>query len=65
MSADLDPALEAWVAEVTGATRLTVHRGVGGASRAGHAIDAVQRDGNVVELWLRSDPGFGPQSATA
>ncbi len=64
MSADLDPALEAWVAEATGATRLTVHRGVGGASRAGHAIDAEQADGSVVELWLRSDPGFGPQSAT-
>jgi aminoglycoside phosphotransferase (APT) family kinase protein len=61
---DLDPALEAWVAEVTGASRLTVHRGVGGASRAGHAIDAQFPDGSVVELWLRSDPGFGPQSDT-
>ncbi len=61
---DLDPALEAWVVEVTGASRLTVHRGVGGASRAGHAIDAHFPDGSVVELWLRSDPGFGPQSNT-
>ena len=61
---DLDPALEAWVIEVTGASRLTVHRGVGGASRAGHAIDAHFPDGSVVELWLRSDPGFGPQSTT-
>jgi aminoglycoside phosphotransferase (APT) family kinase protein len=64
MSADLDPALEAWVAEVTGATRVTVQRGVGGASRAGHAVDAVLPDGTVAELWLRSDPGFGPQSQT-
>jgi aminoglycoside phosphotransferase (APT) family kinase protein len=61
---DLDPALEAWVAEVTGATRLTVHRGVGGASRAGHAVDAELADGTVAALWLRSDPGFGPQSKT-
>jgi aminoglycoside phosphotransferase (APT) family kinase protein len=61
---DLDPALEAWVAEVTGATSLTFARGVGGASRAGHAIDAALADGSAVELWLRSDPGFGPQSAT-
>jgi aminoglycoside phosphotransferase (APT) family kinase protein len=60
----LDPALEAWVAETTGAVRLTVHRSVGGASRAGHAIDAELPDGRVVELWPRSDPGFGPQSAT-
>jgi len=64
MGDDLSDALEGWVAEVTGATRLTVHRGVGGASRAGHAIDAVTTDGTVLELWLRSDPGFGPQSAT-
>jgi aminoglycoside phosphotransferase (APT) family kinase protein len=61
---DLDPALEAWVADVTGASSLTVARGVGGASRAGHAIDAELPDGRVQELWLRSDPGFGPQSAT-
>jgi aminoglycoside phosphotransferase (APT) family kinase protein len=61
---DLDPALEAWVAEVTGASRLTVHRGVGGASRAGHAVDAELPDGRVEALWLRSDPGFGPQSKT-
>ena len=61
---DLDPGLEAWVGEVTGATRLTVHRGVGGASRAGHAIDAELADGTVAALWLRSDPGFGPQSKT-
>jgi aminoglycoside phosphotransferase (APT) family kinase protein len=61
---DLDPALEAWVGEATGATRLTVHRGVGGASRAGHAVDAELPDGTVAALWLRSDPGFGPQSNT-
>ena len=61
---DVDPALTAWVAEVTGAAELTIHRGVGGASRAGHAVDATLPDGRVVELWLRSDPGFGPQSAT-
>lgn len=61
---DLDPALEAWVAAVTGAARLTVHRGVGGASRAGHAVDAELPDGRVEALWLRSDPGFGPQSNT-
>jgi aminoglycoside phosphotransferase (APT) family kinase protein len=64
MSADLDPALEAWMAEVTGAVRLTVLRGVGGASRAGHAVDAELPDGTVAALWLRSDPGFGPQSET-
>jgi aminoglycoside phosphotransferase (APT) family kinase protein len=64
VTADLDPALQAWVAEVTGATHLSVARGVGGASRAGHAIDAELPDGSVRELWLRSDPGFGPQSAT-
>jgi aminoglycoside phosphotransferase (APT) family kinase protein len=64
MTADLEPSLEAWVAEATDATRLTVHRGVGGASRAGHAIDAELSDGRVMQLWLRSDPGFGPQSAT-
>src|SRR5262249_47849979 len=64
MADDLSEALEGWVAEVAGASRLTVHRGVGGASRAGHAIDAALPDGTAVELWLRSDPGFGPQSAT-
>jgi aminoglycoside phosphotransferase (APT) family kinase protein len=61
---DLDPGLEAWMAGVTGAIRLTVHRGVGGASRAGHAVDAELPDGTVEALWLRSDPGFGPQSKT-
>jgi aminoglycoside phosphotransferase (APT) family kinase protein len=61
---DLDPALVAWLGEVTGAARVTVARGVGGASRAGHAVDAHLADGTVRELWLRSDPGFGPQSAT-
>jgi aminoglycoside phosphotransferase (APT) family kinase protein len=61
---DLDPALVAWVGEVTGTDRITVTRGVGGASRAGHAVDAELADGTVRALWLRSDPGFGPQSAT-
>jgi aminoglycoside phosphotransferase (APT) family kinase protein len=64
MADDLSDALEGWVAEVTGATRLKVHRGVGGASRAGHASDAELPDGTVAALWLRSDPGFGPQSKT-
>jgi aminoglycoside phosphotransferase (APT) family kinase protein len=61
---DLDPALVAWVTEVTGADRVEVSRGVGGASRAGHAVDAHLPDGTVEALWLRSDPGFGPQSDT-
>jgi aminoglycoside phosphotransferase (APT) family kinase protein len=61
---DLDPALVTWMAEATGAQHVTVARGVGGASRAGHAVDAHFADGTVAELWLRSDPGFGPQSDT-
>jgi len=61
---DLSPALVAWLAEATGATRVTVARGVGGASRAGHAVDAHMPDGSTRPLWLRSDPGFGPQSGT-
>jgi aminoglycoside phosphotransferase (APT) family kinase protein len=65
MSADdLDPVTVAWLTEVTGADQVTVTRGVGGASRAGHAVDAHLADGTIRELWLRSDPGFGPQSAT-
>jgi aminoglycoside phosphotransferase (APT) family kinase protein len=61
---DLEPGLRAWLTEVTGAERVTVTRQVGGASRAGYAVDAELADGTVRELWLRADPGFGPQSAT-
>jgi aminoglycoside phosphotransferase (APT) family kinase protein len=61
---DLDPALVAWIGEVTGAADVRIARGVGGASRAGHAVDVRFRDGTSAELWLRSDPGYGPQSDT-
>jgi aminoglycoside phosphotransferase (APT) family kinase protein len=64
IATDLDPVLVEWLGAVTGATRLTVARGIGGASRAGHAVDAHLADGTTSELWLRSDPGFGPQSQT-
>jgi aminoglycoside phosphotransferase (APT) family kinase protein len=61
---DLDPALVAWIVDVTGTEALTVTRNPGGASRAGYAVDARLPDGTMRELWLRTDPGFGPQSAT-
>ena len=56
--------LAAWLAEVTGTGDLTINRSTGGASRAGYAVDAHLADGTTRELWLRTDPGFGPQSAT-
>jgi aminoglycoside phosphotransferase (APT) family kinase protein len=64
MDRDLDTDLERWIRAATKATRIDVHRAVGGASRAGYAVDAHLTDGTVRELWLRMDPGVGPQSAT-
>jgi aminoglycoside phosphotransferase (APT) family kinase protein len=61
---ELDPAIIAWLAGVTGTEELSVVRRTGGASRAGYAVDAQVADGTTRELWLRTDPGFGPQSAT-
>lgn len=61
---DLDPEIVAWLADVTGTAALTITRRIGGASRAGYAVDAHGADGTTRELWLRTDPGFGPQSAT-
>ncbi len=61
---DLDPRVGAWLAEVTGSDDLTITRRTGGASRAGYAVDAHLGDGSTRPLWLRTDPGFGPQSAT-
>jgi len=60
----LDPRLVTWLAEVAGTEALTITRHPGGASRAGYAVDAHLPDGTTCELWLRTDPGFGPQSAT-
>src|SRR5436190_1579424 len=40
MADDLSSELADWVAEVTGAARLTIHRGVGGASRFAQIVDA-------------------------
>ena len=60
----LDPELVSWLADVTGAAGLEITRHTGGASRAGYAVDARLPDGTTRELWLRTDPGFGPQSAT-
>ena len=59
----LDPELSEWLADVTGTGDLTINRSTGGAS-AGYAVDAHLPDGTTRELWLRTDPGFGPQSAT-
>ena len=64
MEEDLDPELVTWLGDVTGTMSLTVTRRTGGASRAGYAVDAHLDDGTTRELWLRTDPGFGPQSAT-
>lgn len=61
---DLDPAIVAWVTDVTGTDSLTIRRETGGASRAGYSVDARTAHGVTDELWLRTDPGFGPQSAT-
>jgi aminoglycoside phosphotransferase (APT) family kinase protein len=61
---ELDPRLVTWLAEVTGTDALEITRNTGGASRAGYAVDAHLPDGTTRELWLRTDPGFGPQSAT-
>ena len=62
---DLPPAVASWLAEVTGGVPLTVERRIGGASRAGFAVDARHPDGTVDELWLRLETGVGPQAATA
>ena len=61
---ELDPRLVTWVGEVIGTDALEITRHTGGASRAGYAVDAHLPDGTTRELWLRTDPGFGPQSAT-
>ena len=61
---ELDPRLVTWLGEVTGTDVLEITRHTGGASRAGYAVDARLPDGTTRELWLRTDPGFGPQSAT-
>ena len=61
---ELDPRLVTWLGEVTGTDALEITRHTGGASRAGYAVDARLPDGTTRELWLRTDPGFGPQSAT-
>jgi aminoglycoside phosphotransferase (APT) family kinase protein len=61
---ELGPELVTWLADVTGAEALVTTRQTGGASRAGYAVDARLPDGSTRELWLRTDPGFGPQSAT-
>ena len=61
---ELDPSVARWLATVTDAVNLRVERRTGGASRAGYAVDAHLADGTTRELWLRTDPGFGPQSAT-
>jgi aminoglycoside phosphotransferase (APT) family kinase protein len=61
---ELDPRLVTWLGEVTGTDALQITRHTGGASRAGYAVDAHLADGTTRELWLRTDPGFGPQSAT-
>jgi aminoglycoside phosphotransferase (APT) family kinase protein len=61
---ELDPQIVTWLAAVTGTDALTITRRIGGASRAGYAVDARGADGSIRELWLRTDPGFGPQSAT-
>jgi aminoglycoside phosphotransferase (APT) family kinase protein len=61
-----DPAPDVvdWIASVTGAIAVRAERAGGGASRIGHRIDATLADGSVRLLWLRSDTGVGPQSAT-
>ena len=65
----VDPELVAWLVDVTGTEALTITRHPGGASRAGYAVDAHLSaadgaEGTTQELWLRTDPGFGPQSGT-
>jgi aminoglycoside phosphotransferase (APT) family kinase protein len=64
VTSGLEPAIVAWLADVTGTEALTITRRTGGASRAGYSVDAHLADGSTRELWLRTDPGFGPQSAT-
>ena len=59
-----DPELIAWLSDVTGAETLEIARHTGGASRAGYSVDARLADGTTRELWLRTDPGVGPQSGT-
>ena len=62
---ELDPRLVTWLGEVTGSPTRWRSPGTPVAlSRAGYAVDARLPDGTTQELWLRTDPGFGPQSAT-
>ncbi len=61
---ELGPELIAWLSDVTGTESLEITRHTGGASRAGYSVDARLADGTTRELWLRTDPGFGPQSGT-
>jgi aminoglycoside phosphotransferase (APT) family kinase protein len=61
---DLPPDVVDWIASVAGAVSVHAERAGGGASRIGHRIDATLADGSVRRLWLRSDTGVGPQSAT-
>ena len=57
--------LTAWLTEATGATRGRHRARASAARRApGHAVDARPCRRHDAELWLRTDPGFGPQSAT-
>ena len=46
----LDPELVAWLVDATGAAGLEITRHTGGASRAGHAVDARLPDGTTREL---------------
>jgi aminoglycoside phosphotransferase (APT) family kinase protein len=61
---ELAPDVVDWIMAVTGAVAVRAERAGGGASRIGHRIDATLPDGSVRALWLRSDTGVGPQSAT-
>ncbi len=63
-SHDLDPAIIEWLGKIADGGTLSIARRAGGASRAGYAVDARRHDGTNAELWLRTDPGFGPQSDT-
>src|SRR5689334_18532633 len=58
------PEMVRWIESVTGALTVELERRIGGASRAGYAVDACAADGSVQRLWLRMDTGHGPQSNT-
>ena len=61
---DLEPALVAWLVDVTGTDDLTSTVAPAARRVPGTRSTRGVPTASTAELWLRTDPGFGPQSGT-